>query len=303
MRKRLKGVDKELSQAVRTSPLWREQEDVLRSVPGIGPVVSVTLLADLPELGTLDRKQVAALVGLAPINRDSGTMRGKRTIWGGRATVRAALYMAALLGVDHGLQRQPRHEPHEPSASLCIAGGLSAAILVCARGGRSLTRSCLLPRCGANDATRTSPAFRSCSRNSPAYREAAATDEPSTINSLAAVLATAPERLPEVSSRATNPDPIATSSILRSQRIFLNALALPLSLGPDVGDVDKLKPERPSLFTYRTGVSLRAAGQSRGRRCKSAVGFLSFSMTWIKSRCVPRQPPRLRRRADRKGPI
>jgi transposase len=98
LRKRLKSVDKELSQAVRTSPLWREQEDVLRSVPGIGPVVSVTLLADLPELGTLGRKQVAALVGLAPINRDSGTMRGKRTIWGGRATVRAALYMAALVG-------------------------------------------------------------------------------------------------------------------------------------------------------------------------------------------------------------
>jgi transposase len=98
LRKRLKGVDKELSQAVRTSPLWREQEDVLRSVPGIGPVVSVTLLADLPELGTLGRKQVAALVGLAPLNRDSGTWRGKRTIWGGRATVRAALYMAALVG-------------------------------------------------------------------------------------------------------------------------------------------------------------------------------------------------------------
>jgi transposase len=98
LRERLKGVDKELSQAVRSSPLWREQEDLLRSVPGVGPVVSVTLLADLPELGTLDRKQVAALVGLAPLNRDSGTLRGKRTIWGGRATVRAALYMAALVG-------------------------------------------------------------------------------------------------------------------------------------------------------------------------------------------------------------
>jgi transposase len=98
LRKRLNGVDKELSQAVRSSPLWREQEDLLRSVKGIGPVVSVTLLADLPELGTLDRKQIAALVGLAPMNRDSGTMRGKRTIWGGRATVRAALYMAALVG-------------------------------------------------------------------------------------------------------------------------------------------------------------------------------------------------------------
>jgi transposase len=99
LRTRLKGIDKELSQAVRNSPLWREQEDVLRSVPGIGPIVSVTLLADLPELGILDRKQIAALVGLAPLNRDSGTLRGKRTVWGGRATVRAALYMAALVGV------------------------------------------------------------------------------------------------------------------------------------------------------------------------------------------------------------
>jgi transposase len=98
LRKRLNGVDKDLSQAVRSSPLWREQEDLLRSVPGVGPVVSVTLLADLPELGTLDRKKITALVGLAPLNRDSGTMRGKRTIWGGRATVRAALYMAALVG-------------------------------------------------------------------------------------------------------------------------------------------------------------------------------------------------------------
>lgn len=98
LRKRLKGVDEELSQAVRSSPLWREQEDLLRSVKGVGPVVSVTLLADLPELGTISRKQIAALVGLAPINRDSGTMRGKRTIWGGRATVRAVLYMAALVG-------------------------------------------------------------------------------------------------------------------------------------------------------------------------------------------------------------
>lgn len=98
LRKRLNGVDHELRQAVHSSALWREQEDLLRSVPGIGPVVSVTLLADLPELGTLDRKQITALVGLAPLNRDSGTMRGKRTIWGGRATVRAALYMAALVG-------------------------------------------------------------------------------------------------------------------------------------------------------------------------------------------------------------
>ena len=92
LRKRLKDIDKELSQAVRTSSLWREQEALLRSVPGIGPVVSVTLLADLPELGTLGRKQIAALVGLAPLNRDSGTMRGKRTIWGGLPYVRPCIW-------------------------------------------------------------------------------------------------------------------------------------------------------------------------------------------------------------------
>ena len=98
LRKRLHGVDRELSQAIRSSSLWREQENLLRSVPGVGPALSAILLADLPELGTLGRKQLAALVGLAPLNRDSGTLRGKRTIWGGRASVRAALYMGALVG-------------------------------------------------------------------------------------------------------------------------------------------------------------------------------------------------------------
>jgi transposase len=71
--------------------LWREREDLLQSVPGIGPVMSRTLLAELPELGLLNRKQVAALVGVAPFNRDSGRLRGQRTIWGGRAPVRTAL--------------------------------------------------------------------------------------------------------------------------------------------------------------------------------------------------------------------
>jgi transposase len=98
LRKRLKGIDQELSQALRTSPLWREQEDLLRSVPGIGPVVAATLLAGLPELGQTSGKQIGALVGVAPLNRDSGTLRGKRTVWGGRSAVRAALYMAALVG-------------------------------------------------------------------------------------------------------------------------------------------------------------------------------------------------------------
>ena len=74
---------------------------LLRSVPGVGEQISASLLAYLPELGTLDRKQVAALVGVAPINRDSGIMRGKRTVWGGRARVRAALYMGALLATRY----------------------------------------------------------------------------------------------------------------------------------------------------------------------------------------------------------
>ncbi len=92
----LADVDTELRHLVRASPLWREQGDLLRSVPGIGPIVSLTLLADLPELGRLSHGQIAALVGVAPLNRDSGTLRGRRAVWGGRATVRAALYMGTL---------------------------------------------------------------------------------------------------------------------------------------------------------------------------------------------------------------
>ena len=87
---------KDLRRTLRQSPVWREKDDLLRSVPGVGEQLSLSLLAYLPELGTLDRKQIAALVGVAPLNRDSGTMRGKRTVWGGRARVRAVLYMGAL---------------------------------------------------------------------------------------------------------------------------------------------------------------------------------------------------------------
>ena len=97
LQRELKDLDKDLSGTLRQSPLWREQDQLLQSVPGVGPVLSLTLLAQLPELGTLNRKQIAALVGVAPLNRDSGTLRGKRTVWGGRATVRAALYMGALV--------------------------------------------------------------------------------------------------------------------------------------------------------------------------------------------------------------
>ncbi len=92
----LSDLDGDLDRAIRESPVWREKDELLRSVPGIGPKVSATLLADLPELGALDNKKLAALVGVAPLNRDSGVFRGKRRVWGGRATVRQMLYMAAV---------------------------------------------------------------------------------------------------------------------------------------------------------------------------------------------------------------
>lgn len=93
----LTEIDAELGDAIRGTPIWRETEDLLKSVPGVGAGLARTLIAELPELGNLDRKKIAALVGVAPFNRDSGTLRGKRTVWGGRATIRAALYMAALV--------------------------------------------------------------------------------------------------------------------------------------------------------------------------------------------------------------
>jgi transposase len=96
LERELDDLDEGLRQILRQSPVWREKDDLLRSVPGVGERLSLTLLAYLPELGTLDRRQIAALVGVAPFNRDSGTLRGKRTVWGGRARVRAALYMGAL---------------------------------------------------------------------------------------------------------------------------------------------------------------------------------------------------------------
>jgi transposase len=101
LQQHVRQLDQELTTAVQASPMWREHDELLQSVPGIGPVVTRTLLAELPELGTLTRRQIAALVGVAPLNHDSGTFRGKRTVWGGRATVRAALYMGALVAARH----------------------------------------------------------------------------------------------------------------------------------------------------------------------------------------------------------
>ena len=97
----LSDLDKGLRQTLRRSPVWREKDDLLRTVPGVGEQLSLTLLAHLPELGTLNRRQIAALVGVAPYNRDSGALRGKRTVWGGRSRVRAVLYMGALVDSRH----------------------------------------------------------------------------------------------------------------------------------------------------------------------------------------------------------
>ncbi len=94
-------VEKELQTAIADHPVWAKRTHLLESVPGVGKVVAATLIASLPELGRLDRREIASLVGVAPFNRDSGTMRGKRTVWGGRPNVRAALYMATLVAIQH----------------------------------------------------------------------------------------------------------------------------------------------------------------------------------------------------------
>ena len=99
LEQQLDAADRLLAEVIQQSPLWREQEDLLQSVPGIGPITARTLLASLPELGTLGHRPLAALVGVAPFNNDSGQHRGRRTTWGGRAPVRRVLYMAALTAI------------------------------------------------------------------------------------------------------------------------------------------------------------------------------------------------------------
>jgi transposase len=92
---RIEQIDREMDRTIQSSPIWKVQDELLRSVPGIGPVLSRTLLAGVPELGTLSGRKISALVGLAPIAEDSGSRKGPRHILGGRATVRAVLFMAA----------------------------------------------------------------------------------------------------------------------------------------------------------------------------------------------------------------
>ena len=101
LKENLAELDRDLDDTIRSSPVWKDQDRLLRSVPGVGPVLSLTLLSGLPELGALNRGEVAALVGVAPFNQDSGSFRGKRRVWGGRGQVRAALYLAALVATRY----------------------------------------------------------------------------------------------------------------------------------------------------------------------------------------------------------
>ncbi|HLZ26464.1 MAG TPA: transposase [Chloroflexota bacterium] len=121
------ALDHELHDHLPASPLWRVKEDLLRSIPGVGPVLSVTLLADVPELGTLGHKQLAALIGVAPLNRDSGRWRGTRSTWVGRANVRAVLYMATVTAVRHNpvlkalyARLKQAGKPHQVVMTACM---------------------------------------------------------------------------------------------------------------------------------------------------------------------------------------
>jgi transposase len=128
LNQRVATLDDDLDTTLRASPVWRERETLYRSVPGMGPVCARTLMLDLPELGTLSRQRLAALVGVAPFNRDSGTLRGTRTTWGGRAHVRATLYMSTLVAVRYNPVLKRFYE------RLCTAGkAKKVALMACMR--------------------------------------------------------------------------------------------------------------------------------------------------------------------------
>jgi len=101
LEKRIRQIDGDLQTAIKSTPIWRERDKLLQSVPGVGDGCARTLIAALPELGRVDNREIAALAGVAPLNCDSGKMRGRRSVWGGRAAVRAMLYMAAISAIRH----------------------------------------------------------------------------------------------------------------------------------------------------------------------------------------------------------
>lgn len=126
LQRELDNIDADMSGTIQSSPVWRAKEALYRSVPGIGPVIALTLLAELPELGTLTHKEIAALVGVAPLARDSGMMKGKRMVFGGRASVRSVLYLAAVVGVRHNhvirefyYRLRERGKPAKPALIAC----------------------------------------------------------------------------------------------------------------------------------------------------------------------------------------
>ena len=113
--------DEDVAAALHASPRWRATDEMLPSTPGVGPILSRTLVAEVPELGVLNRQEIAALIGVAPCNRDRGTLRGKRAVWGGRAHVRAVLYMSTLAAVRH-----MGSEMSVPVTELCTIRQLAA---------------------------------------------------------------------------------------------------------------------------------------------------------------------------------
>ena len=140
LKQQVQNLDNDIGKLIRSSPVWRAREDLLRSVPGVGPVLSSTLLTHLPELGSLNRGQVAALVGVAPLNRDSGTFRGKRSVWGGRTAVRSALYMAALVATRHNPVIKAFYH------RLCAAGKPAKVALTACMRKLIIILNCLLQR-------------------------------------------------------------------------------------------------------------------------------------------------------------
>jgi transposase len=142
----LSDIDNDLREQLQKSPIWREKDDLLRSVPGVGTVTSTTLLAELPELGQLNRKKIAALVGVAPYNCDSGKMHGKRAIWGGRAAVRTALYMATLSATRYNsvIRAHYNHLKEEGKSS-------KVALVACMRKLLTILNAIIHSGCAWND--------------------------------------------------------------------------------------------------------------------------------------------------------
>ena len=150
----LKSVDTDLGDAIRHSPIWRAKDQLIQSAPGVGRVTSFTLLAQFPQLGTLRGKQAASLVGLAPFNVDSGTLRGRRHIWGGRASIRSVLYMATLSAVRYNpvlaefYQRLLRAGKPKKLAVVACARKLLVILNAMLRDNRSWTPAHLDPQHG-----------------------------------------------------------------------------------------------------------------------------------------------------------